>query len=797
MVGCLFAVFAVCLFAVPSAFAAVRPVIGPELTSEVGAAEVKLGALVNPEGAPATYRFEYGPTSEYGASVPFAEGSVGEGATARVVWAAASGLAAGSVYHFRVAVTNERGTFYGADQTFTTLTAAQASCSNDEFRGGFSAHLPDCRAYELVTPTTTTSVQIDGAGVAAAGGDAIEFATKEPEPGAATPSNFYVARRGEGGWAPEDIIPAESYTGTSCISKSNGAVGFSAELDRAVIFWGRNSRASEPGGSETEEQECNAEGLQVAAGEPVGYQNLLLRESATGAFGLINAPDAAMAGVTPADAYFKGASADLRHVVFVEPAPLTENATHGAEDLYEWEEGAGVRLASVLPGETATTGSLATTPNARPAISADGSDVLFTVGGGLYARIDGKRTVQVDKTQAGGPSGGGQFQDVSADGQTVFFTDESKLTAGSTAEPGAPDLYECVLASDASECHLSDLTPEATVAKPGEHADVLGVSPLGSADSSHVYFTAKGVLAKNKRVYEYIDTENRRHKAVEEPHSGANNLYLDDAGAISYIATLVEHESGVGAVSPDGAWFAFDSTRSLTGYDNTPAVGAPVQEIFLYSAVSGALVCASCQPSGEAPIAGDGASLVGGHRELSDGGRLFFQTFEALVPSDTNGQQDVYEYEAQGAQARLISGGTGTSASTFQEASESGNDVFFRSRQPLVPQDTEPEARVIYDARVNGGIPYLAPAPACMNAEACRAPVAPLPSVFGAPASQTFSGAGNLTPPAAAGKPAVKPKSATCKKGYTKNKRGTCVKTSKKKAKSKAKRASRNRRPSR
>ena len=54
--------------------------------------------------------------------------------------------------------------------------------------------------------------------------------------------------------------------------------------------------------------------------------------------------------------------------------------------------------------------------------------------------------MQVDKTQGAGASGGGQFRDVSADGQTIFFTDESKLTSGSTAESKAPDLYECVLA---------------------------------------------------------------------------------------------------------------------------------------------------------------------------------------------------------------------------------------------------------------------------------------------------------------------------------------------------------------
>ncbi len=779
------------------------PRVEKELSVEVGTSDVKLGAHVNPGGIPTTYRFEYD-TREYregeaphGQSVPLPEGSVGEGLSSHTVWAAASGLAPGTTYHYRVVATSELAPegVAGPDQTFTTETAEQAACPNGQFRGGFSAHLPDCRAYELVTPTTTTSVEIKGAGVAAVGGDAIEFETREPEPGAATASNFYVARRGEAGWAPEDIIPVESYSGTVCISQSNGAVGFSAELDRAVIFWGAGSRASSV--AKAFGLECNAEGLQAAPGEPVGYQNLLLRESATGAFGLINSPEAAMAGLTPADAFFKAASSDLRHVVFTELAPLTENAPRGVEDLYEWEAGGGVRLVTVLPGETATTGSLVTTPNARPAISADGSDILFTSGGGLYARIDGKSTVQVDKSQAGGASGGGQFQDVSADGSKVFFTDESKLTAGSSAEAGAPDLYECVLAPGASECQLSDLTPEATLAKPGEHADVLRVSPLGSAEDSHVYFIAKGVLAENKREYEYTDAEGRSHTAVEEAHSGANNLYLDQSGAISYIATLGENEAGVGAVSPDGAWFAFDSRNSLTGYDNTPAGGGPVEEIFLYSAASGGLACASCQPSGEAPTAGAGANLLGGDRELSDGGRLFFQTFEALVPSDTNGQEDVYEYEAQDAQARLISGGTGASESTFQEASENGDDVFFLTRQQLVPQDTEPEASVIYDARVDGGIPYLAAAAACTNAEACRAPVAALPSVFGAPASQTFSGAGNLAPPAIAAKPAVKKKPTRCKKGYTKNKRGTCVKTSRKKTKSKAKRASRNRRAGR
>ena len=86
------------------------PVVGQESVAEVGATEVKLGALVNPGGFQTAYRFEYGPTSAYGSSTPFPEGSVGEGVTARVVWASASGLAPGGTYHYRVVASNELGT---------------------------------------------------------------------------------------------------------------------------------------------------------------------------------------------------------------------------------------------------------------------------------------------------------------------------------------------------------------------------------------------------------------------------------------------------------------------------------------------------------------------------------------------------------------------------------------------------------------------------------------------------------------------------------------------------------------
>ena len=176
-------------------------------------------------------------------------------------------------------------------------------------------------------------------------------------------------------------------------------------------------------------------------------------------------------------------------------------------------------------------------------VSSDGSHVLFTYGGALYDRIDGQRTVQIDEKQGGpGPSGGGSLQvAATADGSKVFFLDESKLTADSTAEAGEPDLYECALPEGASKCELTDLT----VAAAGEHADVLHVTPLGGHDSSYVYFVAEGVLASNTR--EFTNSEGKT--VVEGAQAGKENLYLWNGEKTTFIATGVLDNGRVTASS--------------------------------------------------------------------------------------------------------------------------------------------------------------------------------------------------------------------------------------------------------
>ena len=130
--------------------------------------------------------------------------------------------------------------------------------------------------------------------------------------------------------------------------------------------------------------------------------------------------------------------------------------------------------------------------------------------------------------------------------------------------------------------------------------------------------------------------------------------------------------------------------------------------------------------------------------ELSDGGRLFFETDEALVPSDTNGQRDVYEYE------------NGQRVSDLERhellridpdgASESGDDVFFRSTQQLVPQDNAGRTARIYDARVDGGFPAVLAAAVHDRRRVPRAGLAAAVDLWGAVEPDVLR-AGNLAPP--------------------------------------------------
>jgi hypothetical protein len=141
-----------------------------------------------------------------------------------------------------------------------------------------------------------------------------------------------------------------------------------------------------------------------------------------------------------------------------------------------------------------------------------------------------------------------------------------------------------------------------------------------------------------------------------------------------------------------------------------------------------------------------------------NGDRLFFESFEALVPSDTNGATDVYEWEHSSGKAQceevgapvyvesaggcisLISSGKSPEDSEFIDASQDGRDVFFITFSTLLEEDSG--LADLYDARAGGGFaPKAGPRPAC-EGEACQTP--PAPPNDPTPGSSSFGGAGNV-----------------------------------------------------
>jgi hypothetical protein len=646
--------------------------------------------------------------------------------SAHVVSVTLEGLAAHTEYHYRLVASNEAGTEDGPGETFTTQAPSGA--------GG----LPDGREYELVSQGTPVELHDDESGVFQA----------LPVGGMPAPVAFDAA---------------------------------TPDLQHIVLGAGEEATANvyeSPG-----------------AGEPAG-----------------------------------GAPMQV---------DILENGEPGSGDFL-----GGSRKSNQKPSEFA----------GRHAVSGDGSRVVWGNGRELFTRdMLSDETTRVDAAEAGCGScagGAGLFQLASSDGTRVFFTDASEVTAGAVAGVWEGEPAGSLYVYDVPEGKVRDLTAGGGV------VDVLG----GNEEGTVVYVVSSSVLTAAANPH------------GEEAVEGDLNIYMlrETAGVWStaFVATLSasdEHAYNLPKsgephslakwpvrVSGDGEFLAFMSDRGLTGYDNQDAVsGVPDEEVFLYGAGAGSLVCASCDPSGARPVGQldtggypglpmDPTRAWAGHwlaaaipgwneaqdsseinvelplyesRVLSDSGRLFFDSEDALVPGDVNGREDVYEYEpvrgaagtpssdsctseapvfgvsADGCVA-LVSSGQGSDDSVFVDASVSGDDVFFVTADRLVPADKD-SAVDMYDAHVcSAAVPCLpgglAASPACDSTDSCRAAQAIQPGVFGALASATFSGAGNLAPAPAPPGPSAKEVAArkiaaelarelkACKKKRSARKRAVC-----------------------
>jgi hypothetical protein len=744
-----------------------KPVVKSPLVESVSVTgvteeEAVLGATINPKGAAVSYRFEY-TTQQSFEEEGFANAAVGgEGTIAASnegssVSANAAGLAPHTAYRFRVVAENEAGP--GEKQagfiTYRPLDPSTA-CENQALRTEASAALPDCRAYELVTPADTSGHAPLGRGDlgdyfttrnASPAGNAVSFALQGgPISGlggtGALAGDPYLVRRGEDGWVTASSGP----DGAEAPSLNPGSVS----PDQGYSFW-------------------NAEGEGSAAidGEatryvryPDGHSELIGRGSlatdAHAAHGLL-------------------ISENGGHIVFNSSVQLEPGAPpDGTRAIYDRSADGVTHVVSLLPGNlTPAAGQSATFEGA----SLDGRGVAFSIGSKLYLRSDNSESYEIGTLTSQTLPTGVAFAGIAEGGARLFYLEAGDLFAfDANTETKIPfaesgDATVVNVAADGTSAYFVSPSVLSSEANP------LGATAVQGAEN--LYLSEEGTIS-------FVASVTKRDVEGDLTHAGSGGYPVEGLGLWIEGMALSQLSEDPSRTTPDGTVLLFESRADLTGYD--PEGRA---EIYRYDSVGGTLACLSCNPT-QAPAAGEAhlqsikqglgdpeplkpTSLIANLR--ADGRRAFFESSDPLVLTDTDKLQDVYEWEAEGVGSCRTEGGcvylisSGDSARTnyLFAASASGNDVFFVTSDLLLAALDPDETPSIYDGRVDGGFPPPASVAGECLGEACQ-PAADAPQEL-TPA--TFETAGNVAQRA-------KPRCAKGKHRVRKGKKSRCVAAHKK-----------------
>lgn len=765
----------------------VPPTVEDQFAASVGDEAATVKARINPNfWADTSYYVEYGttPCSEGGCqSTETPPGtSLDSGVIKKPIATKGvelSGLQSDTTYYFRfVSESGGGGPVFGVDpdgagpqeptfedgleSTFTTFGPASAPtgpCPNEEFRIGPSALLEECRAYEMVSPVDKLGGDILVGGnlndtparlnQAAPGGEQITYSSYRAfgDAESAGYTTQYLASRGAGGWSSHAISPPREgrvFSGTRTLDTQYK--GFLEDLSSGWIVFDSAPLLDD--------------------GAVPDYPNLYRRDNASDSYEALTTSKPANA--TEYNIELQGFSADGKHTVFRANAKLTPNASANlVYQTYESTEGS-LKLVSIRPSGTvnpvdSSVGSRGLglnngrEANVGHAVSDDGARIYWSEIGGsnrVYVRVNGTETVAVS-------GGSATFWSAKPDGSQAIYT-----------EAGALKRFE--------------LGPKSSSILAAEGVQgVMGASE----DLSRIYFVSTAAL-----------------EGKGSP--GKRNLYLYEEGQpLVLVGALSQSDSTlspialsprkrVARVTADGSVAVFMSRAPLTGADNIDREsGAADAEVFRYEAATGELRCLSCNYTGARPSGRElelDAALTGywyasriptwelqhhAPRVISaDGERVFFDSFNPLVVTDTDESQDVYEWEAPGKGdcsllsptyvdgaggcINLISGGDEEQDAEFVDASADGRDVFFLTGSSLVADD--PGQIDLYDAREGGGFAPSPPIPPACEGEACQPssqpPAPPAPN-----GSEGVAVGGNVVPP--------KP----CRKGFVR-KRGKCVK---------------------
>jgi hypothetical protein len=99
-------------------------------------------SVVNPQGVPTTYQFQYGATASYGGRAPGSPVALGAGNSAVAVSARIAYLTPGTTYHYKLTASKAGRAASTADATFTTPPAPPGASSTTPAKTGASAPAP-------------------------------------------------------------------------------------------------------------------------------------------------------------------------------------------------------------------------------------------------------------------------------------------------------------------------------------------------------------------------------------------------------------------------------------------------------------------------------------------------------------------------------------------------------------------------------------------------------------------------------------------------------------------------------
>jgi Tol biopolymer transport system component len=727
---------------------AIKPAVATATSTEARPTSITLNGTVNPHNSSLSdCHFLYGLGAALDQSAP-CEGTLPSGEGSAAVHAQLSGLAPGTEYSFQLLATNPVGSAESGVGHFGTPTGAVATaCPNEAIRiAQHATQTGECRAWERVSPADKGGdIVAEGEKIIAAeDGDGAAFDSRygfaDTEGSGGVGRTTYLAQRGAGGWSVHSITPQGRPDAVQVLRSTTHTEVFSPDLSRV-----RAVGYDLPG----------------ATGATPERMSMYLEDTATRALRTVSSSQRGN-GEDPIQYWFNefnssgqnelwGASDDLLHMGWESPtqllaADVVPGYPQGTElhqlipqippyvftvgNVYTWDDGT-LHLAGILPDGSLPPGGSQVDPQAvRGTMSADGSRQTFVASPAegapsqLYLRIDHSRTALISESENEAFTAAAQgvgFEGMTPDGKNLFFVTESPLLEEDEA-PG-PDLYRWTDGPDPE--HESNLT---LITDNG--GSFRGPSSSGGA--------LVGMSGDGSRVY--VHNVGARMELWEE----GNGLKTIDPfvprGSGKDFLDLLAYQPGLGRVSPDGNWAAY-ITRTK-GDAKTGGTG----EMRLYDRRQGTLTKVSEQVSLVPTITQGGLEYIIGFRPrfLSGDGKVFFTSGESLVPQDTNGVADVYEYDGPAGELRLVTSGKGSEPMEFADASADGEDVFFVTRAQLVPSDNDDYAD-LYDARTDGGFeePQASSVKPC-SGEACQA-------ASGASASNPViasgaAGRGNLKP---------------------------------------------------